>query len=269
MLGAIIGDTAGSRFEFDNCKKKTGWKLLDDNCRLTDDSVMTLAVGQAILDCEGKYGEDYGYLSERAVIRMQELGKRYPAAGYGGRFRQWLRSPDPQPYNSWGNGAAMRVSPCGDAAGSLEEALAMADAVTRVTHDHPDGMAGAEAAAGAVYLAGSGCSKAEIRQFIEERYYKIDFTLDQIRKSYRFDVSCRGSVPQAMEAFFESEDFESAIRLAVSIGGDSDTIAAICGGVAGAFYGIGQALRQQEYKFMDAYQQDILQRFESRWKKKM
>ena len=262
MLGAIIGDVAGSRFEWQNIKTKE-FELLTSlgGCRPTDDSIMSLAIAKAILSCEGDYTE----LDQRTVFCMQELGRQYPHAGYGGRFYQWVFSTDPQPYNSFGNGAAMRVSPCGFAASSLEEAITLARAVTKVTHDHPEGMKAAEATSAAIYLARSGMSMLEIRDYIEANYYKIDFTLDSIRPTYSFDVTCQGSVPQAFEAVFESTGFEDAIRNAISIGGDSDTIAAIAGGIAEAYYGIPADLRKHALTFLDKTQLDILNAFEAKY----
>lgn len=254
MLGAIIGDIVGSRFEWNN-KKSKEFEFLSHikRCRPTDDSIMTLAVAQAILDSEG----DLTALRQAAVTRMQGFGKKYPHAGYGGHFHKWIYDSDPQPYNSWGNGAAMRVSPCAFAATSLEEAKAFSRAVTEITHNHPEGIKGAEATAVAIYLARSGKSMIEIRDFIETHYYKIKFKLADIRASYTFDVSCQGSVPQALEAFFESTSFEDAIRNAISIGGDSDTIAAITGGISEAYYGIPADIRKLALTFLDAKQLEI------------
>ena len=263
MIGAIIGDIVGSRFEWHNIKTKE-FELFHRRCHPTDDSVMTLAVAQAILDSEG----DPASLSQNAVRRMQEIGRRYPGAGYGGRFNRWLYAQDPRPYHSYGNGSAMRVSPCGFAAKTLEEAIAMADAVTRVTHDHPEGMKGAEATAAAIFLARSGKSKEEIREHIVQHYYPLGFTLDEIRPSYTFDVSCQGSVPQALEAFFESESFEDAIRSAVSIGGDSDTIAAITGGVAEAYYGVPEEIRDMALSYLDDTEMEILIAFSEKYRSK-
>ena len=260
MIGAIIGDIVGSRFEWHNIKTKE-FELFHRRCRPTDDSVMTLAVAQAILDSEG----DPASLSQNAVRQMQALGRRYPGAGYGGRFARWLCAEDPQPYNSFGNGSAMRVSPCGFAAKTLEEAIAMADAVTKVTHDHPEGMKGAEATAAAIFLARSGKSKEEIREHIVQNYYPLGFTLDEIRPTYTFDVTCQGSVPQALEAFFESESFEDAIRNAISIGGDSDTIAAIACGVAEAFYGVPEEIRDMALSYLDDTEMEILIAFSERY----
>ena len=207
MIGAIIGDIAGSRYERVNHKSKE-FELFDKKCRPTDDSVMSLAVAKAILDCE----EDVDSLGKTAISAMQELGRIYKNAGYGGTFIKWLWAEDPQPYNSFGNGSAMRVGPCGFAAKDLDEARLLSAKVTEISHNHPEGMKGAEAIAVAVYLARSGKSKEEIRYYITSHYYEIGFSIDQIRKSYKFDASCQGSVPVAFEAFFEAADFEDAIR---------------------------------------------------------
>ena len=260
MIGAIIGDIAGSRFEWNNYKSKK-ITLFNKKCRPTDDSVMSLAVAKAILVCKGNYEE----LSANAISCMQELGRIYKDAGYGGSFFKWLFAEDPQPYHSFGNGAGMRVGPCGFAAKTLEEAKELSAMVTRVSHDHPEGMKGAEAIAAAVFLAKSGESKEEIKAFIEENYYKIGFTLDGIRKRYTFDVSCQGSVPVALEAFFESTDFEDAIRNAISVGGDSDTIAAMAGAVAEAYYGIPENTILGALDYLDSREIEILRDFEKKF----
>lgn len=257
MIGAIIGDIAGSRFEWRNIKSKD-FTLFTNACEPTDDSIMTLAVAQAIMNCNG----DYSRLENETVSCMQEYGRAYPNAGYGGRFHRWIFSRDPKPYNSYGNGAAMRVSPCGFAATTLEEATMLAHAVTRVTHNHPESLKAAEAVASAIYLARMGKTLEEIKAHIAEHYYSIDFSLDEIRPTYIFDVSCQGSVPQAFEAFFESTGFEDAIRNAISIGGDSDTIAAITGGMAEAYYGVPEDIRTQAMEFLDEKLAGILKRFE-------
>ena len=260
MLGAIIGDIAGSRFEWRNSKSKE-FEFITDDCTLTDDSIMSLAIARAILACDG----DYGGLGDAAVAHMREVGGPYPECGYGARFKQWMYSDDPQPYNSFGNGAAMRVSPCGFAAGSLEETKLLARGVTEVTHNHPEGLKGAEAVAVCVYMARTGKSIADIRKHVSAAYYTLDFTLDGIREGYRFDVTCQGSVPQAITAFLESRNFEDAIRNAVSIGGDSDTIAAIAGGIAEAYYGIPTILRRQALAFIDNRLSRILVDFETKY----
>ena len=260
MLGAIIGDIAGSRFEWNNQKTKDFELLTKENgCRPTDDSVMTLAVADAILLCQG----DYTNLSTQAIRCMQRMGRLYPDAGYGGRFAAWLKQSSPWPYHSYGNGSAMRVSPCGFAAATLEEAVSLAEKVTKVTHNHPEGLKAAEAVASAIFLARTGKSLAEIRAHIEKLYYTIDFTLDEIRPDYAFDVSCQGSVPQAFEALFESTGFEDAVRNAISIGGDSDTIGAITGSMAEAYYGVPADLREQALAFLDKTQLDIFNAFET------
>lgn len=265
MLGAIIGDIAGSRFEgfchFNIKTKKFELLSAEHGCQPTDDSVMTLAIAKAMLECNG----DYLQLEEEAVKQMQRFGRRYPNAGYGGYFYEWIFSKDPQPYYSFGNGAAMRVSPCGFAAKTLEEAIFLSRAVTKVTHNHPEGMKDAEAVSIAIFLARTGKSMEKIRKYIIEKYYNIRFTLNTIRRLYRFDVTCQGSVPQAFEAFFESTDFEDAIRNAISIGGDSDTIAAIAGGMAEAYYGIPFAIREKALTFLDDDLTEIVQAFESKY----
>lgn len=265
MIGAIIGDIVGSRFEGRRRNIKTKeFDLFHAWCHFTDDSVMSLAICDALLHAE----PDKSDLPSKAVESMQWVGRLYPHCGYGGSFRGWLRSDDPQPYNSYGNGAAMRVSGCGHVANSLEEVASLSYAVTAVTHNHPEGIKGAEATAVAVYLARTGKSKQEIKAYITEHYYPLDFTLDSIRETYRFDVSCQGSVPQALVAFFESTDFEDAIRNAISIGGDSDTIAAISGSVAEAYYGVPDNLRQQALTLLDDRLQKILQEFEAQYPSK-
>ena len=260
MLGAIIGDIVGSRFEWHNIKSKE-FEFLTYKCSPTDDSIMTLALAQAILVSK----PDYSDLSQNAVECMQRVGRNYPDCGYGGKFRRWMFSSNPQPYNSFGNGAAMRVSPAGFAATSLEEAKVLARKVTEVTHNHPEGLKGAEATAVAIYMARTGSSILEIRDYIDRNYYPMNFTLDGIRKDYRFDVTCQGSVPQALMAFFESTGFEDAIRNAISIGGDSDTIAAICGGIAEAYYGIPSDIRKHALTFLDKRLLQILVVFENKY----
>lgn len=237
MVGAIIGDIAGSRFEWHNRLSKD-FELFHKDCRFTDDTVMTIAVARAILEADGRLYR----LPDKAEQWMRIIGRHYPHCGFGRRFTEWIRSKESKPYQSYGNGAAMRVSACAYAARSLEEANAFSLAVTGVTHNHPEGYKGAEAVTAAIYLARTGATKEAIREYTA-RYYPIDFTLDGIRGKYSFDSSCAGSVPQALEAFFESTSFEDAIRCAVSIGGDSDTLAAITGSIAEAYYGVSEPER--------------------------
>ncbi len=258
MLGALIGDIVGSRFEWHNIKTKE-FTLLTHSCFVTDDSIMSLAIAKAILMCNG----DYRKLSDLAVKCMQEVGRPYPHCGYGGMFRHWIYSDDPAPYNSFGNGAAMRVSACGFAAASLEEAVNMSRMVTEVTHSHPEGIRGAEATTVAIFLARQGISILEIRDYINAHYYPMDFTLEGIREEYAFDETCQGTVPQALMAFFESEGFEDTIRNAISLGGDSDTLAAIAGGIAEAYYGIPADIRKHSLTFLDKRLLQILMDFEN------
>ncbi|MDR0814326.1 MAG: ADP-ribosylglycohydrolase family protein [Bacteroidales bacterium] len=226
LIGAVAGDVIGSVYEWrGNNIKTTRFPLFSPECCFTDDTVLTVAVADCILN-----GKDFAQT-------IWDYGRRYRNAGYGKRFREWLHSDQPCPYNSFGNGSAMRVSAVGFAAGSLNEALTVAKQSAEVTHNHPEGVKGAQATAAAIFLARTGSSKQEIRDYLSRTFaYDLSFTLDEIRPTYRFDSSCQGSVPQAIVAFLESADYENAIRLAVSIGGDSDTIACITGGMATAFY---------------------------------
>jgi type I restriction enzyme M protein len=256
MLGAIIGDIVGSRFEWDNHRSKD-FKLFTYDCNVTDDSIMTLAVGKAILETEKKMpgkNKDKKYseaLEELTVEYMQEIGQEYPDCGYGGRFQGWMFSNDPKPYNSYGNGAAMRVSAAGFASKTEEEAKMLSHAVTVVTHNHPEGIKGAEAATIAIFMARHGASIDAIRSRIKQDYYPLDFTIDEIRTTYKFNESCQGTVPQAIQCFLESSSFEDAIRTAISLGGDSDTIAAITGAIAEAYYGIPDDLKEQALEYLD------------------
>ena len=255
MLGALIGDIAGSIYEWRNCKDKN-FPFLQPDCRMTDDSVMTAAVASAVL----MGVDDLAVFQGNVVAEMQRLGRKYPGLGYGPRFEAWVLSQDPKPYHSLGNGSAMRVSPVAWAAESLSQCLALAKASAEVTHNHPDGIAGALTVAGAVYLARMGENKEAIRDHVT-RYYPLNFTLDEIREDYQFDVSCAGSVPQAMEAFLEAESYEDAVRNAISIGGDSDTIACMAGAVAAAFYGIPRPIRDKALPFLTGEVRDIYDRF--------
>ena len=258
MIGAIIGDIAGSRFEFDNHRSKD-FELFGRGCFATDDSVMTLAVAKALL----MSGKDYDSLSLNAVKCMQEIGRHYPDCGYGCSFYDFLFSESPRPYNSWGNGAAMRVSAVPYCASSIEEVKLLSRKVTEVSHNHPEGIKGAEAAAVCGFMAMHGSGKDEIRRYTEENYYPLDFTIDSIRDTYEFNESSRDTVPQAIEAFLESDSFEDAVRTAVSVGGDSDTLAAITGGIAEAYYGVPRSLRTEvKSRFLDRRLLKVLEDFE-------
>ena len=264
MIGAIIGDVVGSRFEFDNLKSKS-FELFHKKCTFTDDTVMTLALAKALLKHERI--TDIEEFKKELVEVMHKVGMRYPDCGYGGRFLVWMMENQKEPYNSYGNGSAMRVSPVAWYAGSLEECEMLARASAEVTHNHPEGVKGALAVAGAIYLARTGHSMEQIRSYVEG-YYSIDFTLDEIRGGYGFYETCRESVPQALEAFFESTGFEDAVRNAVSIGGDSDTIAAITGSIAEAYYGADEEIKAGALSYLDLYLLEIAQEFENRFMKK-
>ena len=251
MKGAIIGDIIGSAWEFNNIDTKD-FPLFSSRCRFTDDTVMTCAVAEALLEPERDVSEV-----------LQTVGRRYPDAGYGARFIYWMFSDNPQPYNSLGNGSAMRVSPAGLLAGSVEEAKELSARVTEVSHNHPEGMAGAECIAACIVLAREGKTKDELRRYVEDNYYKLDKTCDDYRTEqagHHGREICRISVPQALECFFESTGFEDCMRNCISIGGDSDTIAAIAGGLAEAFYGIPDGMWERAKSFMPADLLNIVDR---------
>ena len=234
MIGAIIGDIVGSRFEFHNHLSKE-FEFLTRSCEFTDDTVMTCAVAQALMDSK----ENFSDLSEKTIAAMQRIGRQFPNCGHGARFINWMFSDNPQPYNSCGNGSGMRISPVGFAARDVEEAKKLSAAVTRVSHNHPEGMKGEEATAVAIVMARQGKSKEEIRTVMEE-YYDLSTTVDQYRNEWQGHGKeiCQVSLPQALACFFEGESYEDVIRNCISIGGDTDTIAAIAGGIAEAYYGV-------------------------------
>jgi ADP-ribosyl-[dinitrogen reductase] hydrolase len=224
MLGAIIGDIIGSVYE-KRAIKSIDFELFSEDSEFTDDTVLTIATADCILQ-NANYTEFY-----------QIYGKKYPAVGYGGTFMNWIFAKNPQPYNSWGNGSAMRVSPVAYLFKDINEVLDEAEKTAVVTHNHPEGVKGAQAVAAAIYLANNDIDKAGIKDYIEKKFgYDLNRKIDDIRKTYEFDVSCQGSVPESIIAFFESTDYESAIRLAISLGGDADTMAAMAGSIAEAFY---------------------------------
>ena len=262
MYGAILGDIIGSPFEFDRGDKTKEFDLFSKDCDFTDDSVMTIAVGEALLAVgpEATVKE----IEEAVVANMQDWGKRYPYAGYGGRFRYWLRERNPKPYGSYGNGSAMRVSAAGWLYDSMERTREVARATANVTHNHPEGIKGAEATASAIYMARNGFSKEEIKEYIErEFHYNLNRTLDEIRPGYHMDETCQRTVPEAIIAFLESKDFEDAIRNAVSLGGDTDTLGAITGSIAEAFYGISDVLIAEcRSRIDEGLMTDILDEFD-------
>ncbi len=258
MIGAILGDIIGSRFEFHNYMGKD-FELLTPRCEFTDDTVMTCAVAQALMDSK----EDFSDLSEKTVAAMQRIGRQYPNCGYGARFIHWMFTDDPQPYNSCGNGSAMRVSPVGFVARDVEEAKHLSAAVTCISHDHPEGMKSAEAIAVAIVMARQGKSKEEIRTEME-KYYDLSTSVDAYRKEWggHGKEICQFSVPQALACFFEGNSYEDVIRNCISIGGDSDTIGAIAGGIAEAFYGVPEHYVEMARGYLDTRLLQILDEFE-------
>ena len=258
MLGAIFGDIVGSVYEWNNTKR-VDFPLLSKLSRPTDDSIMTLAVARALMNSWGESDEE---IKKELVRCMQHLGRKYPNAGYGGHFRKWLHYENPKPYNSFGNGSGMRVSSVGWLYQTLEETLHVAKLTAEVSHNHPEGIKGAQAIAASVFLARTGASKEDIRTYIANAFdYDMSRTLDEIRPNYHFDVSCQGSVPEAIIAFCESNDYKDAVRKAVSLGGDSDTIACMTGAVAEAYYGMPEALKAEVMRILDPYCREIVEQF--------
>ena len=254
MIGAIAGDVIGSVYEWDRIKTKD-FPLFSRDCFFTDDSILTIALADSILS-----GVPY-------AENLKAFYRLYPDGGYGGSFHEWAQSSSSEPYNSWGNGAAMRISPAGYAYDDLDTVLRKAEEFTAVTHDHPEGIKGGQATAAAIFLARGGASKEEIRAFIQERFrYNLSLHVDEIRPGYCFDESCQGTVPQAIRAFIDSVDFEDAIRTAVSLGGDSDTLACITGGIAQAFYGgVPERIQRRAYAILDDRLAAITRRFMLRY----
>ena len=261
MYGAILGDIIGSPFEFDMGDKTKDFELFTTGCTFTDDSVMTVAVAEALMTV-GTNGEALDI--EKAVIRsMREWGRRYPHAGYGGRFRIWLKGNSSKPYGSYGNGSAMRVSAAGWLYDTLEETRKAARASAVVTHNHPEGIKGAEATACAIFMARNKAGKEEIKSYIQnEFHYNLSRSLDDIRPFYHHVESCQQTVPEAITAFLEAKDFEDAIRNAVSLGGDTDTLAAITGSMAEAYFDIPANLRAECRKRVSEDMRNVLQKFD-------
>ena len=244
MYGAILGDMIGAPYEFDRGAKTKDFPLFSQGSRFTDDTVMTIAVADALLEVGDAAEEDV--VCAAAARAMQAWGRRYPRAGYGGLFRRWLASEEPEPYGSFGNGSAMRVAAAGWLYDTLEVTREVARQTAIVTHNHPEGIKGAEVTASAIFLAREGKPKEEIRDYIVREFgYDLSRTLDEIRPHYSMDATCPGSVPEAVISFLESTDFEDAVRNAVSIGGDTDTVACIAGSIAEAFYGVPEALKAE------------------------
>ena len=263
MIGAIIGDIVGSRFEFWGIKTKE-FELFTEKNNFTDDSVLTLAIGKALLECNGRYLD----LEQKVINYMREFGKKYPFAGYGSNFENWICNENIGPYNSFGNGSAMRISAVPYFAKDLDELKWLVETVTKPTHNHKEGIKGAMATATAIWLALHKKSKQEIREYIETLYYNLDFSYDDLIKNYSFDVTCQGSVPQSIYAFLISNSYEDAIRTAISMGGDTDTMGAITGSIAGAYYGVPDNLKKQAYRYLDGTQLKVLYDFDNYLKTK-
>lgn len=261
MIGAIYGDVVGSVYEYNNIKTKE-FELFPSNAMRTDDTVMTVAVADAILRCESL--EDTEYFKKVLTETISEYVDKYPCEDYGGGFWRWARGESKKPYGSFGNGSAMRVAPVAWCANTLEKTIELAKASAEITHNHEEGIKGAVVTAGAAFLARKGASMDEIKSFVS-KYYNIDFTLDEIRDTYKYDVTCQGTVPQSMQAFFESVSFEDAIRNAISIGGDSDTLAAITGAVAEAYYGIELDQKSTTLTYLEMEFLDVIFDFQERF----
>ena len=260
MYGAILGDMIGAPYEFDLGNKSKEFPLFCAASHYTDDTVMTIAVAEALLDHRF---EDDDALRSAIVGSLRKWGRKYANAGYGGRFAHWLRAKDPHPYGSYGNGSAMRVSAAGWLFDTLEETRAMARLTAEVTHNHPEGIKGAEATASAIFLARTGHGKDEIRDYIVREFcYDLSRTCDEIRPNYRHVESCKGTVPEAITAFLEGTDFEDVIRTAVSLGGDCDTLTCIAGSIAEAFYGVPEKLKDECRSRLPKDMLDILARFD-------
>lgn len=249
LLGTIIGDIAGSRFELVNNKYGKEFEFLHKFCRYTDDSVMTLAVAKAFLESK----KDYSNLEEQVIKSMTEVVRKYPSCGYGPSFYRWIISEEHKPYGSFGNGSAMRISAVGVVSKSIEEIKKLSVIVTNVSHNHPDSINGSEATAVAIHMALNGKSKDEIKKYIEDNYFKIDdLKIDTMKPQY-FHINCVETVKQSIGAFLESTDYEDAIRNAIALGGDSDTIGAITGSIASAFYGIPEDISKKALEYLDDY----------------
>jgi len=264
MFGAMLGDMIGAPFEFDRGGKTKDFPLFCPKSEFTDDSVMTIAVAQALMDTLGRPDEA---VTAALISEMQKWGRKYPDAGYGCMFYEWLHQKQPKPYNSFGNGSAMRVSAAGWLYDTLEETRKAARLTAEVTHNHPEGVKGAEAVASAIFLARTGADKDTIRSFITDTFgYDLSRTCDEIRPGYHHVETCQKTVPEAVTAFLEGISFEDVIRTAVSLGGDCDTLTCIAGSMAEAFYGVPDDLKAECLKRLPADMRDVLLRFAERRK---
>ena len=256
MYGAILGDIIGEPYEFDRGNKTKDFPLFSRRPTFTDDSVMTIAVAEALMNSRDKTP---GEIRQALVDSMREWGAAYPDAGYGGMFRWWLTADHPEPYGSFGNGSAMRVSSAGWLFDSLNETREKARLTAEVTHNHPEGIKGAESVAAAIWLARHGSTKEEIRDYITREFgYDLSRTCDEIRRTYRHVESCQKTVPEAITAFLEGRDFEDVIRTAVSLGGDCDTLTCIAGSIAEAFYGVPAVLKKACEKLLPEDMRSVL-----------
>lgn len=265
MYGAILGDIIGSPYEFGRGEKTKNIELFANECGYTENSVMTIAIGEALLETLMESGSEAPDRDIKASViqHLQRWGNKYPFAGYSSRFRTWLKEEHPKPYGSCGSSSAVRVSAAGWLYPSLERTREVAALAAGVTHDHPEGLKGAEAIASCIYLARTGAGKKEIKRYIEENFaYNLERTVDEIRVTYTYRTSCQGTVPEAILAFLEARNFEDAIRNAVSMGGDTDTVAAITGSIAEAFYGITRRLKVECRDRIDANMAQVLRIFD-------
>lgn len=260
MYGAIIGDIVGSRFEFDRGNKSKEFELFTPQCEFTDDTVMTVAVAEALLNA-GKDADEQAIKAE-LIKSMKKWGQAYPDAGYGARFIDWVLTNDPKPYGSYGNGSGMRVSPAGWLYDTIERTREVARWTSEVTHNHPEGIKGAESTAAAIFLARHGSSMDDIRNYLEAAFgYDLSRSLDVIRPAYHHVEDCMHTMPEAFECFLESESYEDCLRNVVSIGGDTDTLGAIAGGIAEAFWGIPSDLITKADEYLDSVFYEIIERF--------
>ena len=260
MYGAILGDIIGSPYEFDKGNKSKDFEMFEGDAGFTDDTVMTIAVAEALT---ATLGEDDDFIKDSIVYSMKRWGKKYPDAGYGLRFIDWLASTDPKPYDSYGNGSAMRVSSAGWLYDTLEETLHAAKLTSEVTHNHPEGIKGAQATAAAIFMARTGSSKEDIKNYIVSEFgYDLSRTCDEIRPAYKHVESCQETVPEAITAFLEGESFEDVIRTAVSLGGDCDTLTCIAGSIAEAFYGVPEDLLDECILRVPAEMYEVIQSFD-------
>lgn len=260
LVGIVVGDCVGSRFERNNCKSKE-FTFFRSGCRVTDDTIMSLGVSNALIEANGNYND----MNNIAIKNMVQIGRKYQECGFGRTFYDWIKTENHEPYNSFGNGAAMRIGPVGVVANDENEVKTISKKITEVSHNHPDGILGAEAVSMMIYLIKQGKRKDELKKIFTENYYPINFTVKDLNKDYKFKISCSETVPQAFQCFYESINFEDAIRNSISIGGDSDTIGAICGAMASMYYGIPNYIYDEAINYLDDYQKQVLNSFTTKF----